>query len=218
MSINKTSYTRDTETFPGAENFPVPADMAKKIARYVSNTFSPPIIAFTAAIITAFAIDSESAWLWTFIYAGLAIVLPTIYIFTLVSRGAVSDFHLNKRKERTKPLIIISLNTALVLLILLIGGAPRLILILMVTGIVQLLTLLAITLRWKISGHCTAVAGLAIYAFALFGELFLPLMLIVPLTAWSRIKLKRHTLAQTIAGATLGITTVLVILYATGTI
>ncbi len=216
--MDKSSYTRESSTFSGIYTFIAQDRWFNKTARFISNLCSPPIIALMAALVTALTINTESAWLWTLAYAGTAILLPTIYILILLKRGAISGFHLNERKERTKPLAVISINTALIFLIMVFAGAPKLILLIMATSIIQLLLILAITQRWKISGHCTAAASLAAYAIALYGTDLTPLALLVPLIAWSRIKLNRHSLAQTIAGTLLGAVTVTFMLYTTNAI
>ena len=86
-------------------------------------------------------------------------------------------------------------------------------LIVTAAAILQILLVLVITLRWKISGHCTSAAGLAFLTVALYGENVIPLTLIVPIIAWSRIRLRRHTIPQTLAGSFLGAATVIIILY-----
>jgi len=108
-----------------------------------------------------------------------------------------------------------TINTALVLLIMFLAGAPKLILIVIAAGALQLLCMLLITLRWKISGHCTAATGFVVLALALFGENLLPLILIIPLIGWSRIRLSRHTFTQTVAGIFLGAVTITALLYVT---
>jgi membrane-associated phospholipid phosphatase len=67
----------------------------------------------------------------------------------------------------------------------------------------QTVAMFTITLWWKISLHAAAAAGAATMAWALLGT-GLPFLLTVPLIAWSRIRLRRHTLAQTVLGALLG--------------
>ena len=69
----------------------------------------------------------------------------------------------------------------------------------------QAILFLLITLRWKISLHCAAAAILAELLLIYFGPMAAPFAMSVPLIAWSRLYLRRHTLAQTIAGASLGI-------------
>jgi 5'-nucleotidase len=72
----------------------------------------------------------------------------------------------------------------------------------------QTTLIFAITTVWKISVHSAAAAATATLAWWLIGTP-LPLLVGVPIIAWSRVRLQRHSVAQTVAGASLGITTVL---------
>ena len=212
MEINKSYYTRFSEY-----RFISP-EWKDRWAWIVSGVLSPLSIAIAAIAVAGYAINDESALTWIALYILLSILPPTIYIIYLVRKGMVTDFHLNIREERKKPFLLMTANTAVVFLIMLLLGAPKLILIVIATAILQLLFMLLITLRWKISGHCTAVSGLVVLALALFGENLLPLTLLIPLVAWSRIRLKRHTLAQTIAGSFMGALIVSTLLYFTNII
>jgi membrane-associated phospholipid phosphatase len=209
MEINKSYYTRFSEYVI------VSPEWKDRWARIVSGVLSPLSIAIAAVAVAGYAINDESALSWIALYIALSILPPTLYIMYLVRKGIVTDFHLNVRKERTKPFLIMTANTAVVFLVMLLLGAPKLILIVIATAVLQLFFMLLITLRWKISGHCTAVAGLVVLALALFGENLLPSTLLIPLVTWSRIRLKRHTLAQTVAGSFMGAVIVSTLLYFT---
>jgi len=209
MEINKSYYTRFSEYAI------ISPEWKDRWALLISGMFSPLTIAIAAVAIAGYAINDESVLLWITLYIALTILPPALYIMYLVRKGTVTDFHLNLRKERTKPFLLMTINTALVLLVMLLAGAPKLILVVIAAAVIQLSFMLLITLRWKISGHCTAATGLVVLALALFGEILLPLTLIIPLIAWSRIRLKRHTIAQTAAGIFLGAITVTTLLYAT---
>jgi membrane-associated phospholipid phosphatase len=189
----------------------IPLDWRDKSARVISNLFSPPL---ACIVVTALATKSESSLFWILIFIAL-LIIPPITVLTLVHRGKVSDFHLNIREERARPLFAIFAYAALIFLVMYFGGAPRLMLIVTAVALLQILLVFIITLKWKISGHCTSAAGLAFLAVALYGENVLPLTLIVPLIAWSRIRLGRHTISQTLAGSFLGAATVIIILYLT---
>ncbi|MEQ9619242.1 MAG: phosphatase PAP2 family protein [Deltaproteobacteria bacterium] len=212
MQTDKNLYQHTAETVL------IPLDRRDKSARIISHLLSPPLIALASIIITAQVTENNSALLWIFIFIGLLVLPPTLYVLWLVHRGIVSDFHLNNREERAFPLLVILANTALVSLAMYVSGAPRLMLIATAAALIQLIFVLIITLRWKISGHCTAAASLSVLAVALYGESLIPLTLIIPLTAWSRIRLGRHTFTQTVAGGFLGAVTVVVILYTTSAI
>ena len=68
----------------------------------------------------------------------------------------------------------------------------------------QALLFMLITLRWKISLHSAAAGSLTVLGVAAFSMSGLYLALTVPLIAWARVRLQRHTLMQTVAGAALG--------------
>jgi membrane-associated phospholipid phosphatase len=209
MEINKSYYTRFSEYV-----FITP-EWKNRWARIVSGVLSPLSIAIAAVAVAGYALNDESALSWIALYIALSILPPTLYIMYLVRKGVVTDFHLNVRKERAKPFLLMTANSAAVFIVMFLLGAPKLILIVLATAVIQLFFMLVITLRWKISGHCTAIAGLVVLTLALFGENMLPIILTIPLVAWSRIRLKRHTFAQTLAGTGLGATSVGALLYFT---
>ena len=209
MEINKSYYTRLAETLI------ISPEWKDRWARLISVVFSPLTVAIAAVAIAGLAIKDESALVWIALYIALSILPPALYIMYLVRKGIVTDFHLNVRKERTKPFLIMTINTAVVFLVMLLAGAPELILIVIAAAVLQLSCMLLITIRWKISGHCTAATGLVVLALALFGEKLIPLTLIIPLIAWSRIRLSRHTFTQTVAGIFLGTITITALLYVT---
>jgi len=212
MEMNKSYYSRLTEYTI------VSPEWKDRWARLISGVFSPLSIAVAAVAIAGYAINNESVLTWIALYIALSILPPAIYIMYLVRKGIVTDFHLNVRQERTQPFLIMAINTAVVFLVMLLAGAPELILIVIAAAVLQLSCMLLITLRWKISGHCTAATGLVVLALALFGEDLLPLTLIIPIIAWSRVRLNRHSFAQTVGGIFLGAITVTSLLYATNTL
>lgn len=212
MATNKSYYSRIADSIFISES------RRDNTARIISTIFSPPLLALATIIIAAWAIEDEPVLYWTAIAIVLFIVVPTLYVLSLVRRGHLTDFHMKIREQRTWPLIIILLISSLVFSALYFGGAPRLFLIISAVAIIQLMLILLITLRWKISGHCTAASGLGVLVVALFGQSLLPVLLIVPVIAWSRIRLDRHTFAQSIGGISLGAVTATSILYFTNII
>jgi membrane-associated phospholipid phosphatase len=120
--------------------------------------------------------------------------------------GKWDDRHVGQVKRRTLliPVIMASVATG-------IGGmlafhAPREMLALVLAMLATLAVLLVPTAiwKWKISVH-TAVAGGALAMLALtWGPLVWIAYPLVGVLAWSRISLRDHTLAQTIAGAAAG--------------
>ena len=66
------------------------------------------------------------------------------------------------------------------------------------------LTMFAIRYRWKVSLHVSAFTTSAVI-LTIFNQNFVCLFLLIPLIAWSRIKLKMHTFYQTLAGFAIGL-------------
>ena len=207
METEKKYYQETTEPII------IPSDWRDRSARLISNLFSPPLVALSCIVVTALAANSDSSTFWILVFISLLIIPPTIFVLTLVHRGMVSDFHLNIREERAWPLFTIFAYATTVFIVMYVAGAPKLMLIVTAAALLQILLVFIITLRWKISGHCTSAAGLAFLTVALYGENVIPLTLIVPIIAWSRIRLGRHTIPQTLAGSFLGAATVIIILY-----
>jgi len=76
--------------------------------------------------------------------------------------------------------------------------------------------MLFITLWWKISIHASSLAGTVTFLTALYGAIVLPAFLLVILVSWSRVVLRRHTVAQVVAGALVSITLTSAILFIRG--
>jgi membrane-associated phospholipid phosphatase len=176
----------------------------ERLAWWVSKLGSPPVLTVAAMLLCAYAADTSSAWAWASLSMALAVLLPALYVLWLVRRGRVSDFDLYHRRQRLGPFVVTIISTGATWFLLQWSLAPLPLRVLTGAGCVQAALLLAITLRWKISVHSAAAAGLVMIAWLLFATAALPFALLLPLVAWSRLRLGRHTLPQTLAGTALG--------------
>ena len=209
--VNTTDRTSQLTQAPVTtvdRSFPKP--WVGRLAYIVSMIGSPPVlgagaIALTASILSGRPHRGEQTWLWALVCASLVIVAPLTYIVWLLRRGQVSDIDVQRREQRAKPLVVSIISTGLACIVLLVGRAPAELLVLAGALWLQTIIIFGITLRWKISMHSSAAAGTGTLIWALTGTL-LPLLIMVPLIVWSRVRLKRHTFAQTVAGAALGFT------------
>jgi hypothetical protein len=206
MRLSEITANSEFET-----TFAIPTAMAlprprwdDRLARWVSDILSPPVTATAGLLLVARAIATPAAWGWASFYMALVVLVPTLYVIRLLRRGEVTDFHLRVREQRIKPLLVIMAAMIVAWLALLVGDAPRLLLALASAGTVQALIIFLVTLRWKISGHAAAITGLAVLSWLLTSPVAAPAALSVPLVIWARLQLRRHTLPQTLAGATVG--------------
>lgn len=186
------------------------------LARWISLVGSPPLMTVAGVVLAALTLATLSVWPWIVIYSLLVIFLPLLYLVWLFRGGRVADLDLRIREQRTRPLLITLAGAILAWILLYFGSAPNLLVTLACASGLQTALFLGITLRWKISAHCTSAAGLTTLAWALASSMAIPLVISLLLIAWSRIRLGHHTLTQTIAGAALGSSVLIVALLVYG--
>ncbi|MBI5332460.1 MAG: hypothetical protein HZB65_02720 [Candidatus Aenigmarchaeota archaeon] len=66
-----------------------------------------------------------------------------------------------------------------------------------------------INLKWKISAHCSGIAGIATDAVYVLGPVAYPVFILVPFIAFVRYKLNAHTIGQLVAGAAVSINNII---------
>lgn len=212
MTIQQNS---ETMVNPPAQAILLPA-WDESVARWVSRLGSPPLLAITGIILGAQSVNTPLAWGWAGFYILGAVLLPASYVLWLVQQGQVTDFDLRRREQRYHPYLITLLSNLAAWLVLYWGQGPSELVLLAGAGWVQVVLLLAITLRWKISAHTASAASFTVWSWFIFGVAAAPLIVIIPLIAWSRLRLQRHDLPQTIAGILLGSIVLAATLYLVG--
>ena len=179
------------------------------IAWWISNVAAPPVLALVAAVLLAIRSSSSTAWGWAAAFGFAAVALPTLYVVVQVKRGLISDVHVPLREQRMRPYLVTLASSTAVCGVFLWFQAPATFRVLAVANLVQSVLLFAITMRWKVSMHSAAASSLSTLSLTMLGVSALSatgmlLVATVPVIAWARIRLDRHTPAQTVAGAILG--------------
>lgn len=192
------------------------ATWERRLAQVVSAVASPPVVGVTAVLLITLTAANPPIWSLATLYLLLTVALPLAFIGWLRRRGRVSDLDLSVRQERILPLFVTLAAMVAGWLILHWAVAPRLLLAFAAFNAAQVALFLLISLFWKISMHTTAVAALAVIVGFVLGDAALLLFPIVPLVGWSRLRLRRHTLGQAVAGALLGILMCLTIIQTYG--
>ncbi len=177
-----------------------------RVAQLVTEFFNPPwiVIALLGAV-SAYSTTGIVEFLrWWSISAFLTCLLPLGFFAWFLRRGLASGLHTTGKRERVAALsfAIGSCGVAVALAILL--SAPRPLLATIVAILACLLVAVAATLRWKISGHTTAITGAVVVLALVFGTWALLLAPAVPLVGWARIKIAHHTAGQVVAGGLIG--------------
>ena len=143
-------------------------------------------------------------------------IIPYMAILLLYKTGKVSDLQIPKRKERLFPLLVVNICVIAGFFALIYMQPEKLLLSVYMIYLLVLPAISLITLFWKISFHASYITLFSIVYLVVFGKWAMLTILLIPLVGWSRIKLKRHTIAQVLGGiAVIGIIS-LTVFYITG--
>lgn len=185
----------------------------KKLAKILSFILGPAVLWPAILIIFLFKTGLTQKQIAVFIPLLLLflVFMPLGFIYFGFRMKKITDLDLTKRKERFVPLI----TTFICLLIsffFILSFGNRLLTNLFTLIIILLLVNGIITFFWKISFH----VGLNTISTLLINYLFhwtLPILyLTIPLVFWSRLTLKKHTIAQLIGAFILNATVTIVFL------
>lgn len=183
-----------------------------RVARIFSTIISPPVI--IAILGLALSLKERPTWqglLWAAVFGFWVSLVPSLLVVYMLSSGRISDLHMNTRRERRWPYVTSVLGSAIALALIMLFGGPELLRCLATFSLIESATLGIITNFWMISIHATSMtAGTAIVGLV-FG--LIPALLLLPLVvvvSWIRLYLRRHNLAQVVAGIILGLVTVFV--------
>jgi membrane-associated phospholipid phosphatase len=173
-------------------------------ARFVSAAVSPPALIVGTVLLAAVMTNGLSGVGWAVAHVLIGIGGPVAYLVVRHRGGDISDLDVERREERLFPQVVTVASLGGAFIVIRAGAAPGIISRLALLLFLQSFLVLNITLRWKISVHSTVAAMAGCMVLTLTGSP-LALLLGLPLVMWSRIHLERHTPAQTLAGAALGI-------------
>lgn len=174
-------------------------------AKIISFLFEPffvlPVIVILAAVRSGMTGKTFFTFLAVLVFCFL--LPPTILRYWAVKTKRITNWDISDRKQRVKAFIILFLFLVVDYILLLFFGNAQL-LKLMQFYLFSFVFFYAITLFWKISGHLiyTVINFGIVYQW--YPQTMWLFFCVPPLLAWSRVVLKRHTLAQTIGGIIYG--------------
>ena len=190
---------------------------------YLLNPLVLPPISF--ALIDAHFGAGPAGVAWTF---GVSLVffclVPLLYVVGMVRTGRADSLEVRRRERRLGPFLVsVASYLAGALLLWRTVEGPALPVIVAFAALFPLNTavLLLINTRWKISIHMTSLAGfvgvLLFTALTVWRDLPAdveaaltlatvgPLVVLVPLLMWARVRVGAHTPGQVFAGAAFGL-------------
>lgn len=178
--------------------------MKLKIAKIISTIGNPFLLFPVFQVIIYLALGSQSLVL-LITSIGCQFVLPIVTILVLLKLGKISDFEISDRRQRGWYFLFVTGFFWLAALLTM-SQLGYLWVNLVMAIYMSLLTI--ISLGWKISGHLLLDTVMILLLGIAAGPGYFLLLLGLPLVGWSRVVLKKHTIAQVIAGILLPFLTI----------
>ena len=210
---------------PSAPSPVGPRTRAERLANALSYLLNPlvfPPIAF--ALMSAHFGGGALEVAWVFAVSLLFFgVVPLLYILGMVRQGRAESLEVRDRTSRTAPLVVgvASYVVGIVLLGATTDAGTTVIVAYAALYPLNVLFVVLITLRWKISIHMIGlgsfVGGLLFVALTAFRDLppsaeaaltlatTAPLLILMPLLMWARVRARAHTVGQVLAGGAFGL-------------
>ncbi|MEK7354095.1 MAG: hypothetical protein AABZ77_06295 [Chloroflexota bacterium] len=191
------------------------SDTRQRIANLTSNILNPFLISL--AVILLFSFSSSTSTLeaikWSLIATAVSIVPVFLVVIYLIHNGGLDTIFANARQQRTKIYLAAGFSAIAGYFILSYLKAPPI----LVAGFTAVLSMVVIfmfiNLWWKISVHTGCIAASSMVLVMLYGWTAAATVPLVPLTAWARVELERHSLAQAVTGAVLAAVIAVVVFY-----
>lgn len=181
-----------------------------KIAKIISTITNPPIITIPLFLIICLKLSFENGVFDVSKFVALELVsivfasiLPMVIIL-FWAKKLNTDNDISNRQDRFMPLIVGIVSYFIGFLISLLLNLDYFLTLLLLCYAVNTGIVLLITTKWKISVHTTGLSGPVAALILLLGPLGAIFGVLYPLVIWSRVLLKKHTLAQAICGAVQG--------------
>lgn len=180
--------------------------MTTLLAHFISLLFNPVVLLLPIPylLVVRETGDPLYALKWT-IFSLFFIVLIGIFMGYAVRRGYFTDFDVSKKEQRPLLFLFIGLVSILYFLSLLYLQGPVVLFIVLAGVLFSVLVFSFLNTRIKASIHLATVSALIFSLSVLYSDVFLLLLVLIPIVAWSRIHIKRHTMQETIVGTATGI-------------
>lgn len=178
----------------------------QKLARIISGIFNPLVL---VVFITAGIVYQEtgnlvysSKWL---IVASIFSILFALFIVISIKKGIFSNFDVSTKKQRPLLFLAGAIGTILCIVFVKVTNGSDHLLVSLFVGLLGLGVYQVLVSKIKASVHMGMLTVFVCFFISLFGLIALPLILLLPVVGWARVKEKEHTVPEVIAGFLIGI-------------
>jgi hypothetical protein len=178
----------------------------KTLARIISFLTNPLLVLFPLPFLLIYSSGYGHliALKWT-LFSIIFLFIAGLFVLYEVKQKVFSDMDVSKREQRKLLFSVIALIAAIYLFFLYILSAPQILFITVWGVMIGILFASLINTKIKVSLHVGVITAVLLTLSQLY-NLPYAIFLIIPLVGWSRIEIRRHSLAEVITGLIFGIT------------
>ncbi|MEN9406809.1 MAG: hypothetical protein RLZZ455_25 [Candidatus Parcubacteria bacterium] len=190
--------------------------MRVSLARFISFVTNPFFIAIPLPFLLVYhETDSISVAIrWTF-FSVVFLLMIGAFVFYEVKRHVFSDIDVSKKEQRPLFFVYVIFVSLLYLGSLVILRGPFSLFIAVGGVLGSAVALGFVNRKIKASLHVATVSAFFTVFALLYGGMYVLLLLAIPIVAWSRITIKRHSLKETVVGCVMGIMLTLIVYFST---
>lgn len=177
-----------------------------RMAKSISTFTNPPILCIPLFFIISLVLSLSNLWdfpLLELVSLVFASILPMAIIIYWAKKSG-NDRDISNRQDRFTPLVVGTVSYFIGFLLSRTLGLNDFLTFLFLCYSINTFIVMIITTRWKISIHTTGLSGPVCALIILLGPIGALFGLLYPILIWSRVTLKKHTMAQAIAGGVQG--------------
>jgi membrane-associated phospholipid phosphatase len=188
---------------------------SERLARWFSRVFHPFVMSVIALLLSIY-LETGLLWeavLWASVSLAVFLLPFSVLILVMVCAGRYSDLDVSIREQRHGLYLVGSVGLFLLVVIFTLGGAPLVSRVSIYAAVFSTAASALFNRFSKISVHAMVAAGSAAVLSYLSPLASLFLTAPTALVGWSRVRLKRHTWFQVVAGWSMAVVCVIVVFY-----
>lgn len=186
--------------------------MTNKLAKIISFLLGPMFVFLPIPFILVARSTQDYAYAlkWT-IFSYAFILAVAIFVIIGVFLGYFSNFDVSKREQRSLLFLFSAFIISFYFISIIFFDGPKILFLPLFAVILGLISIVFINKRIKASIHVATATSVFLFIGIVYKGYSFLLLSLIPLLAWSRIKMKEHTFEETIIGSILGAVLTLVV-------
>lgn len=183
-------------------------------ARIISFLLGPVFTLFPIPfiLVSKFSQDYAYALKWA-IFSYAFILAVALFVVIGVMMGVFTNFDVSKREQRPLLFSFSAFAIFCYSLSLVVLNGPKVLFVALFAIILGLIAIVFVNKWIKASIHLATFTSVMLFIGIIYEGYFFLLLGLIPLLAWARIKMKEHTLMETVIGTILGLMITLIVYF-----